>query len=67
MLAVGNVGAERAAYADGSLFLTRDGGRTWAEVQRGPYLTAFGDRGALLVLVRDGEPTDRILSVSFAH
>jgi len=60
MLAMGNVGRELGAYEDASTFLTRDGGRTWTEVRKGPHLYEFGDRGALLVIVNDKDATRHI-------
>ncbi|KAJ7733832.1 hypothetical protein B0H14DRAFT_3517289 [Mycena olivaceomarginata] len=61
LLAVGNVGASLAPYAQGDTFLSRDGGRTWAEAHKGAHVWAVGDSGALVVLAGVGAPTDRVL------
>jgi hypothetical protein len=59
--AVGNVGTSLAPYAQGDTFLSRDGGRTWAEAHKGAHVWAVGDSGALVVLACVGAPTDRVL------
>ncbi|KAI9184131.1 vacuolar protein sorting/targeting protein PEP1 [Blastocladiella emersonii ATCC 22665] len=60
MLGVGNVGAKLDRYTDGNVFLTRDGGKSWREVQKGAFMYEFGDHGAILVLVNDEQPTREI-------
>lgn len=60
ILAVGNVGSELGDYNDGDLFMTRDAGRTWKEVKKGPQLWAIVDQGSLLVLADNSKPVDSI-------
>jgi hypothetical protein len=60
MMAVGNVGATLAPYADSDTFLTRDGGFSWEEVHKDAHMWEFGDQGSILVLVNDEVPTDRV-------
>ncbi|WFD03416.1 vacuolar protein sorting/targeting protein PEP1 [Malassezia obtusa] len=61
MLGVGNVGRSLAPYRDCDTFLTRDGGFTWEEVHKDAHKWAFGDHGAILLLVDDERPTDEVL------
>ena len=34
-------------------YLSRDGGLTWAEVKKGPYVYEFGDHGGLIVMAKN--------------
>ncbi|KAJ3337444.1 vacuolar protein sorting/targeting protein PEP1 [Gonapodya sp. JEL0774] len=61
MLAVGNVGPHLTKYNDGNTFLTRDAGKTWVEVHKDAHMYKFGDHGAIIILVNDEEPTDRVV------
>ena len=61
MMAMGNVGAALGEYAAADTFLTRDGGVTWTAVRKGPHLYDFGDRGAIVVMVNDKDPTRHLL------
>lgn len=60
MVGVGNVGSNLLPYRDGDMFLTRDAGKTWFEIQKGAHLWEFADQGALLILVDDEEPTNYV-------
>ncbi|KAI9318385.1 hypothetical protein BX666DRAFT_1927417 [Dichotomocladium elegans] len=60
MVGVGNVGSNLAPYEQGNMFLTRDAGHTWHEIQKGSHIWEFADQGALLILVEDREPTNMI-------
>lgn len=60
MVGVGNVGSSLSSYADGDMFLTRDAGKTWTEVQKGTHIWEFADQGALLILVSDQEATNTL-------
>ncbi|KAI8847958.1 hypothetical protein BC829DRAFT_395110 [Chytridium lagenaria] len=53
MVGVGN-------YTDGDVFLTRDAGRTWKEIAKEAHMIEIGDRGGVIVLVNDEEPTDEV-------
>jgi len=59
-MGVGNNGEFLSDYEDGNTYLTRDGGKTWKMVRRGPHLYEFGDHGALVVIVNDKDETDHI-------
>ncbi|KAL0080134.1 hypothetical protein F4703DRAFT_1905796 [Phycomyces blakesleeanus] len=59
-MGVGNVGASLLPYEQSDTFLTRDGGHTWIEIQRGEHLYEFGDQGSLLVLISDEGPTNEL-------
>ncbi|KAI8050565.1 hypothetical protein BDF22DRAFT_695641 [Syncephalis plumigaleata] len=61
MMGVGNVGSHLEEYANADTYLTRDAGRTWQVIRKGPHLYAFGDHGGLIVLVSDVEPVDYVL------
>ncbi|KAK9765550.1 vacuolar protein sorting/targeting protein PEP1 [Basidiobolus ranarum] len=61
MMGVGNVGPSLLPYEQGNTYITRDGGHTWKEIRRGKSLYEFGDSGAILVVVDDEKPTDRLL------
>ncbi|KAI7893622.1 uncharacterized protein EV154DRAFT_600677 [Mucor mucedo] len=58
MVGVGNVGASLSPYRDGDMFLTRDAGKTWTEIEKGAHLWEFADQGALLILVDNEQPTN---------
>ncbi|KAJ1654422.1 vacuolar protein sorting/targeting protein PEP1 [Dispira simplex] len=60
MLAVGNVGDSLRPYEQGNTYLTQNGGRTWREIRQGESLYEIGDHGALLVIVDDERPTNRL-------
>ena len=57
---VGNVGERLLDYTAGDTYLTSDGGATWKLVRRGPHLHEFADRGAVVVLVNDKDPTQYV-------
>lgn len=61
LLGVGNVGEHLVDYEASSTFMSNDGGITWKESHKGPYQWEFGDQGSIVVIVKDGEPTDRVL------
>ncbi|KAG5518984.1 hypothetical protein PMAC_002515 [Pneumocystis sp. 'macacae'] len=51
--AVGNVGEYLDNYLNSNTFMTKNGGITWKEVQKGPYMWKFGDQGSILLLTKD--------------
>lgn len=55
MMGLGNVGAHLSHKKDASTFLTVDGGVSWKEIKKGAYMWEYGDRGSILVLVKDGK------------
>ncbi|EMR11661.1 hypothetical protein PNEG_00099 [Pneumocystis murina B123] len=59
--AIGNVGEYLDNYLNSNTFMTLDGGVTWKEIQKGPYLWKFGDQGSIILLVRDKDYTDHFL------
>ena len=54
------MGSSLLDYDLGNTYLTRDGGVTWKEIRLGAHMYEFGDRGAILVIVNDEDPTDHI-------
>ena len=56
----GNTGDVLLPYSRASTYVTSDAGVTWRMVRPGPHLHAFGDSGALLVIVNDADPTDHL-------
>ena len=56
----GNAGDALGAYTAASVYVTVDAGVTWRRVRAGPHLYAFGDSGALLVIVNDADATDHV-------
>ena len=61
LLGVGNVGEYLSSYNEGNTFISSDAGVTWREVHKGPYTWEFGDQGGIIVVVKDGSPTDQVL------
>ena len=57
VLGVGNVGSSLGNYADSDVFLSRDAGKSWSEIRKGPHKWAVGDYGNVIVLIRDDKPT----------
>ncbi|KAG9326226.1 hypothetical protein KVV02_001110 [Mortierella alpina] len=61
-IGVGNVGKMLGEYAEGSTYLTRDGGHSWKEILSGPHQYDFGDHGSIILLIKDDEvPTDHVI------
>ena len=60
MMAVGNVGPSLGPYKDANTFVTRDGGATWHEVFKGTFMWEFGDQGAIIVIIKEEEPTNTV-------
>ena len=56
----GNTGDALGVYAAASVYVTTNAGVTWRRVRAGPHLYAFGDSGALLVIVNDADATDHV-------
>lgn len=63
ILAVGNVGQRLdKTFSDHmSTYLSRDGGLSWAEVRKGPFIYELGDHGGLIVMAKHNQPTKEIL------
>ena len=59
-MAVGNTGASLSAYDQGDTYLTNDAGLTWRMVRKGAHMHAFGDHGAVVVIVNDEDPTSHV-------
>ncbi|TPX50780.1 hypothetical protein SeLEV6574_g00711 [Synchytrium endobioticum] len=60
MMGVGNVGSRLLDYKSGNVYLSRDSGRTWAEIRRDAHKWAVGDHGAMIIMVNDEGPTDTV-------
>ncbi|GME22228.1 hypothetical protein GTA08_BOTSDO13400 [Neofusicoccum parvum] len=60
VMAIGNIGDVLKPYKEGDLWTSDDAGVTWHKALEGPYKYEFGDKGSLLVAIKDGEETDKI-------
>ncbi|SCU91297.1 LADA_0F09142g1_1 [Lachancea dasiensis] len=58
LIGVGNVGENLLPVDQCSTFMSVDGGFTWKEIKKGAYQWEYGDRGSVIVLVKDGTKTD---------
>ncbi|KAF8325469.1 Oligoxyloglucan reducing end-specific cellobiohydrolase [Cantharellus anzutake] len=58
VLGVGSVGSHLAPYDECDTFLSTDAGVTWKMVKRGAHKYEIGDKGSIMVLADDEEPTD---------
>ena len=61
MLGTGNVGEYLGFKKEADTFITTDGGMTWKFIRKGNWMWEFGDQGSIIVLVKEDEPTDRVL------
>lgn len=65
VLATGFVGPPDAPNDVGpsevSLFMSRDAGRTWAEIRKGPHVYEIADHGALIAAAKAGVMTSEIV------
>ena len=59
-MGTGNVGEYLGPKAEADTFLSRDGGITWKVVSKGQYMWAYGDQGAIIVIVLESELTDTV-------
>jgi hypothetical protein len=59
VMGVGNTGSYLKDYEDGNLYVSDDAGLTWDEALDGPHKYEFGDRGSVLVAIKD-DFTDQI-------
>ncbi|KAJ1723933.1 vacuolar protein sorting/targeting protein PEP1 [Coemansia erecta] len=60
LVGVGTVGAHLGRFDEARTYLSRDGGRSWAEARGAPAMHAFADHGGVLALAADGAPTDSL-------
>ncbi|CEP60192.1 uncharacterized protein LALA0_S01e05094g [Lachancea lanzarotensis] len=60
VIGVGNVGEYLLPLEQCSTFMSVDGGFTWKEIRKGVYQWEYGDRGSVVVLVKDGGKTDSL-------
>lgn len=61
MIGVGNVGEYLGLYNEGNTYMTKDGGVTWTQIQKGTFMWEYGDQGSIIVLVERNNPTNKIL------
>ena len=62
VMGIGNLGSQlKFDYEEINTYLSRDGGLTWVEIQRGPHILEFGDHGGLIVMAPVFRPTKTIL------
>ncbi|KAF2481104.1 glycosyl hydrolase [Neohortaea acidophila] len=55
VMGVGNTGDYLRSRSEGDLYVSDDAGVTWSRALKDPHLFEFGDQGAILVAVEDGE------------
>lgn len=60
VMAIGNTGDVLRPYKEGDLWTSDDAGMTWHRALEGPHKYEFGDKGSLLVAIKDGEQTDEV-------
>lgn len=62
IMGTGNVGSHlRYENDEVNTFLSRDGGLTWIEAHKGPYIYELGDYGGLIVMADDLHRTNQIV------
>ncbi|CRG94713.1 sortilin, putative [Plasmodium gallinaceum] len=62
IMGTGNVGSHLRYESDEvNTFLSRDGGVTWVEAHKGPYIYEYGDHGGLIVMADDLRKTNQIV------
>ncbi|SCU81609.1 LAFA_0C06150g1_1 [Lachancea sp. 'fantastica'] len=61
VIGVGNVGEYLLPVDECSTFISVDGGFTWKEIKKGVYQWEYGDRGSIIVLVKDRTKTDSLI------
>lgn len=52
LFAIGNVGSDLGEIEDADTFMSTDGGVTWKNVKKGPWMWQYGDQGSIIVLVQ---------------
>lgn len=60
VMGVGSVGTSLQPYDQCDTFLSTDAGVNWVKARDGAHKYEFGDKGAVLVVVDDEQPTDHI-------
>ncbi|KAJ3262293.1 vacuolar protein sorting/targeting protein PEP1 [Boothiomyces macroporosus] len=60
MIGIGNPGDSLLEYDQGDVYITRDAGRTWAEVHKDAHIWTVADNGGLIVLVNDEQSTNTV-------
>eukprot|EP01017_Pseudomicrothorax_dubius_P026778 TRINITY_DN3020_c0_g1_i1.p1 TRINITY_DN3020_c0_g1~~TRINITY_DN3020_c0_g1_i1.p1 ORF type:complete len:636 (-),score=85.45 TRINITY_DN3020_c0_g1_i1:109-2016(-) len=62
LMGTGNIGQFLSNNIDQvNTYLSRDGGNSWFEVRKGSHIYEIGDRGGLIVMVPDNEPSTSLL------
>lgn len=65
MMGTGNVGdhlnsGSKLSDDEVQTYITADAGLSWKEVKKGAYMWAYVDQGAVVAIVKQGEPTNTI-------
>ncbi|GAA5949701.1 hypothetical protein JCM10213_001361 [Rhodosporidiobolus nylandii] len=60
VMGVGSIGAHLKAYDESDTFLSTDGGVSWSMVEDSAQKYEIGDKGGVIVMVEDEEPTDEL-------
>lgn len=58
VMGIGNTGKSLKSLAEGSLFVSDNAGVTWKKALDGPHKYEIGDKGSLLVAVKDSNKDD---------
>lgn len=62
VMGIGNIGDVLKKYDEGDLWVSDDAGATWLKTSlEGPHKYEFGDKGSLLVAIKDGTATNKIM------
>jgi Sortilin, neurotensin receptor 3, len=60
VMGVGNTGTRVEDYKKGDLYVSDDAGLTWKKALDGSHKYEFGDQGAVIVAIEDGDATKHI-------
>eukprot|EP00899_Mesostigma_viride_P014066 jgi/Mesvir1/22660/Mv14094-RA.1 len=61
VLATGNMGRYLYEEGDVNTYLTRDGGMTWEEIRKGPFIFEIGDQGGVILMAPMYELTTKLI------
>lgn len=65
VMGIGNTGEYLESYGEGSLYVSDDAGLTWRETSlKGPQKYEFGDRGAVLMAIPEGDTDEFFYSLN---
>jgi hypothetical protein len=59
-MGVGSIGESLLPYEENDTFISTDAGVTWQTARRDAHKYEFGDKGSILVVVKDENGTDNV-------